>query len=280
MRVAVTGSSGELGKTVTKELLENGYDVIGIDQRPGEKPGPNFILADLADAGQAYGSVYNSDAVVHLGAIRIPGGHPDEVVFRNNVLSTFNVVEAAAKLKLEKVIFASSINVFGFGFASRPFSPAYLPLDEDHPQLPQDPYGLSKVVGEEICAACSRRTGLTAISLRFTWVAYPQTYPEYIPSTWKDPSKGIPSFWSYVDARDCARTIRSCLEKELEGHQAFMIAAEDTFMKTPTSELVKTFFPDLADIRKPLDGNTSMIDTTKAQRTLGFKTQHQYRDYV
>jgi nucleoside-diphosphate-sugar epimerase len=206
------------------------------------------------------------DAVIHLGAIRSPSGHPNEVVFRNNVISTYNVLEAAANLQVSRVVFASSINVLGLGFATKLFSPQYFPIEENHPLKPQDCYSLSKVVGEEICMASSRRTGISTVSLRFMWIGYPNTYADFLSSIWKDPVRGRPMLWSYIDARDAAASCRLSLEAPIKGHEAFFISADETFMKTPTNLLIRDFVPEVKDFRGELMETSSVFDCTKAKK--------------
>ena len=275
----MTGSAGELGKYVTKELIENGYEVVGTDLRLPGKLDYKFILSDLTDLGQVHGCMVGADAVIHLGAIRSPGGQPNEIVFGNNVLSTFNVLEAAANLGLKKVVFASSINVLGFGFATKYFLPKYMPIEEYHPLLPQDCYGLSKVVGEEICAACTRRTGMPTISLRFMWITYSELYSKNLPVMWKDPANGRSSLWSYIDGRDAANSCRLSLEAEVDGHEAFFIAAEDTYMKIPTMDLIRDFLPEISDFRRDIPGTSSIFDCSKAKRLLSFHPAYHWKDH-
>jgi nucleoside-diphosphate-sugar epimerase len=222
----------------------------------------------------------DTEAVIHLGAIRGPGGHPDEVVFRNNVMSTFNVFEAAAGLKIRKVVSASSINVLGFGFATKIFSPAYFPIDEDHPNLPQDSYGLSKLVGEEIASAFSRRTGIPSISLRFTWIGYDSSYPNYLSAIWKDPASGRSSLWGFVDARDAATACSLSLESDTKEHEAMYISADNTMMKIPTAKLIHDYFPETKEFHSKIDGLSSLFDCTKAKKLLGYKPEHHWKEFA
>ncbi|MDA4131450.1 MAG: NAD(P)-dependent oxidoreductase [Thaumarchaeota archaeon] len=280
MKVLVTGGAGELGQYVINDLISHDYEVVSVDQKTQNGVNYRQIIADISDLGQTYGSMRDADAVIHLGAIRSPGGNPDEVVFRNNTIGTFNVFEAAAGLKVKKVVWASSINVLGFGFATKIFSPVYLPIDEDHPCLPQDSYGLSKLVGEEIAAAFSRRTGIPSISLRFTWIGYDHSYSAYLSSIWENPGRGRPNFWGYVDARDAATTCRLSLESEIQGHEAMYISADTTMMKIPTIELVHDYFSGTKEFHGKMEGLSSLFDCTKAKKLLGFHTEHHWKEYV
>src|SRR5260370_19292741 len=117
------------------------------------------IAADLSDLGQTYGALAGADAVIHLAAIPAPVGLPPEVVYRNNVISQFNVFEAAATLGIRRIVYASSISALGFPYQHRWSEPLYVPIDEEHPLLAQDCYALSKAHGEEVGAAFCRRAG-------------------------------------------------------------------------------------------------------------------------
>ena len=98
MRVVVTGSSGKAGRFVVSDLVGHGYDVLAVDLvRPAE-PMADFLLADVTQFGQAAEALADADAVVHLAAIPAPGISTEETTFRTNMLSTFNVFEAARVL--------------------------------------------------------------------------------------------------------------------------------------------------------------------------------------
>ncbi len=277
MKVTVTGGAGELGQFVVRDLIEHGYEVVSVDQRIIKDAPYKQIVADLSDLGQIYGCISGSDAIIHLGAIRAPGANPNEVVFRNNVMGTFNVFEAAACLNLKRVVWASSINVLGFGFAYRKFSPVYLPIDENHPNLPQDCYGLSKLVGEEIAAAFTRRTEIPCVSLRFTWIGNDELYLKYLPGIWKDPGSWRVALWGFVDARDAATACRLSLESEIDGHESMYIGADTTIMKIPSMDLIQEYFPD-SEVRKEIKGTSSLFDCRKAKRILGFQPKHHWKD--
>src|SRR5262245_11723621 len=112
--VLVTGGSGKAGKWVIEELLAHDYTVTNVDLRPSAQV--HTYQAELADLGQVYGILEGKEAVIHLAAIPWPGEHSPEVVFRNNVMSTFNILQAACVLGIKKVIMAGSESALGFPF--------------------------------------------------------------------------------------------------------------------------------------------------------------------
>jgi len=171
MKVLVTGGSGRLGQFAIADLLEHGHEVINADRRRAPENGPNarFVETDLSDVGQVAGLLSDCDAVVHLGAIPSPWGHADEVVFTNNTINTYAVFQAAWITGVQNVVFASSASAYGMAWsvASRP--PSFVPVDESHPFLVAEPYGLSKEVDERTAEMFHRRSGMQAIGLRFHW---------------------------------------------------------------------------------------------------------------
>jgi nucleoside-diphosphate-sugar epimerase len=278
VKVVVTGGSGLAGRHVVADLVKHGHDVLNVDTtKPSQNLSP-YKLVDVEDIGQVYGCLAGADAVVHLAAIPRPTFHTNEVVFRTNVMSLFNMLEAAATLGITRIVFASSVSVLGFPFFYQPLAPQYVPIDEDHPKLPQDPYALSKAVGETVAEAFVRRAGMTVVSLRFPWIHTPETFKEQLVPLWDDPASGASNLWAYIDGRDVAQACRLALETEVIGHEAFFVAAPNLFMKTPTVELVRRFYPK-TEIRAGLDGNESLLSSVKAARVLGYRAQYSWVSY-
>src|SRR5688572_368600 len=102
-KIVVTGGSGKAGIAVVRDLVEQGYDVLNVDIKPSPEAKAPFLRADLTELGQAYEALRGADAVVHLAAIPAPGLQTDEVTFRVNMSSTYNVFSAATALGLERV---------------------------------------------------------------------------------------------------------------------------------------------------------------------------------
>jgi nucleoside-diphosphate-sugar epimerase len=277
MRVVVTGGSGLAGRAVVEELVEHGFDVLNVDLAPSEGP-VQFRRADLADLGQVYGCLRDAEAVVHFAAIPRPSFDVPEVVFRTNVMSTFNVLEAASTLGINRVVYASSVSVLGFPFFVQPFAPDYVPIDEAHALLPQDAYALSKRIGEELADGFTRRGCLTVVSLRFPWIHTPRTFAEQVQPLWKDPAAGASNLWSYIDSRDVAEAARLALTAEVSGHVACFVAASDSFMPIPSRMLVADHYPT-AIIQDGLTDHASLLSSAKAQAMLGFRARYSWRSY-
>src|ERR1700694_5189341 len=207
MRVAVTGASGGIGRYVVQEMLGAGYEVYAIDRVRPTVQVPNRVI-DVRDLGQVVGALHGCEAVIHLAAIPSPVGRAPEEVFATNVLGTFNVFEAAALLGISRLVSISSVSALGVAYSTRPVPLRYVPLDEEHPLLPQDAYGLSKQVGEDICATFHQRTGGDAVSLRFPTVWDSAADPTLLDRMAADEVWGRHTLWTYLDVRDAARACR------------------------------------------------------------------------
>ncbi|MBA2689734.1 MAG: hypothetical protein H0U63_02905 [Burkholderiales bacterium] len=90
----------------------------------------------------------------------------------------------------------------------------------------------------------------------------------------KDPAYRRAGFWTYVDVRDAAAACRLAIEATFSGHRIFNVAAPTSNMREPTQELIRRFFPELNDIRSEQDANWSGLDSTRAERELGFRARH------
>jgi len=280
MRVAVTGGSGLAGFAAVEHLLDAGHAVISIDRRPPPKAITEYRLVDCQDLGQVCGACRGVDAILHLAAIPRPIHHSPDEVFRTNIMTTFNIFEAAAVLEIPRVVYVSSMSVTGLPFSYRPIRLAYLPIDEAHPQAPQDAYALSKALGEDIAAAFVRRMAgaLSVVSLRFPWIHTPATFKSTLTPLQDDPAGGATNLWGYIDTRDVARACRLALEADISGQEAFYISARNTFMKTDTVSLAQAYYPEVG-IRSPLAGKASLFDCSKAAAALGFEALYSWEDY-
>ncbi|HVU12220.1 MAG TPA: NAD(P)-dependent oxidoreductase [Phototrophicaceae bacterium] len=269
-RVLVTGGSGKLGKFVIDDLQAHGYAVLNADRRPLDHV--RTIEADLCNPGHVYAAMSGVDAVVHLAAIPHPLGNPPEVVFQTNVMSTFNILQAALTLGVKKIVLASSVSAVGTAFAFRPVDLQYLPIDEAHPLLSQDAYGLSKMVGEELAEGFARRDpALSLTSLRFTSIITPEEAPVMFAHLRESGESN--AFWTYIDARDAAIATRLSIEYNPPGHRAFYINAPRTYMPQPTLDLLRRRYPNVQLKPDKLTGTTAPVDCSPARDLLGFEPQ-------
>jgi nucleoside-diphosphate-sugar epimerase len=277
-KVVVTGGSGLLGTWVLKEFVSHGYQVLNADVKKPEENICDTVIVDLTDLGEVYGALQGADAVVHLAAIPVAYSHPNEVTFRNNTLATYNVLEAAAGLGIKNAVLASSESSYGICFAKERFDPQYVPIDEAHPQLPEDSYGLSKIVNEETAKMMHRRTGMQVVSFRLGNVIAPPMYQNF-PSFIHDASQRDRILWSYIDTRDAAAACRLAVEKQGLGAVELNLAGDDTSMDIPSRDLMKAEFPNVP-IKENLGEFESLLNSDKAKELLGWKPVHFWRDNV
>ena len=276
--IVVTGAAGRLGRMVVQLLVDQDREVLATDRLAADELPAEFVRCDLADARAVERILRDAESVVHMGAIPGPLREDPSIIFDNNVASTFNVMMSAAELGLRRVVFSSS--AFGMGWAQdgNAFVPLYLPLDEEHPMMPFEPYGLSKQVGEEIGRMIARSSDTTVVSLRFTNVASPEVQAEF---PWQAPTPENPLtlvMWAYADARDVAEAHVLALDAEIQEYEAFMIAQPSSRFKEPTIDLVRNNFGDRVEIREGLGGTASVISTEKAQRLLGWRPRYEWTE--
>jgi nucleoside-diphosphate-sugar epimerase len=273
-KIVVTGGSGKAGRAVIKDLLAHDYDVLNVDLLPSQEKLSPYLKTDLTDLGQVFEVLHGADAVVHLGAIPAPGLQPEEATFRNNTLSTYNIFSAATTLRLQRVVWASSETTLGLPFERE--KPVYAPIDEEHPLYPESSYALSKVISEEMARQFNRWSGVPFVGLRFSNIMEPHDY-ERFGSFSNDPNVRKWNLWGYVDARDVAQSCRLGLEADIQGAEAFIIAAADTVMNQSSHELLAEVFPGV-----PLHGEIEEFETLlsirKARKLLGYNPQHSWRN--
>ena len=273
-KVVVTGGSGRLGQLVIHELLSHDYQVLSLDRlRPAVNLCPSWI-ADLRSSGDVYEALVGAYGVIHLGAYQAPGLAPDAEVFSNNVTATYNVLKAASDLGVKKAVIASSTAAFGFIYASKRILPEYLPLDENHPSRPHDPYGLSKLVGEQIADSLALlHADMTISSLRFPGVVFDRSY-ESVRERWQDPGARAKTSWAYIDVRDAANACRLAIEAEFNGHEVMIVAAPASSMREPTVDLIGQYLDKGIPVKTARTGNWSGVNSAKAEKILGFQAQY------
>lgn len=283
MRVLVTGTAGRVGSAVATEFLSHGYTVRGLDKNPpreGLRGSIETVYADLSDRFAMLRAVEGCDAIAHLAAIPNPV-HGEEGIFQTNVTGTQYLLAAAEAQGIKRVALASTCCTFGIYFAHHPIDPQYFRMDEQHPTLPQDLYGLSKILNEETAAAYTRRSGMTTVCLRLTSVvdfSNRQHLHWWAHSLSTDADRRN-DMWSYIEVRDAARAFRLAIENPTEGTSSVaIIASRNSLTAHDIRHLVQKHFPALAHFVTELSPTDSLYNTDAAEKIFGFVAEHNWRD--
>jgi nucleoside-diphosphate-sugar epimerase len=274
MKIAVTGGSGQLGRSLVPYLLEQEHAVVSIDRAlpavlpaPGERR-PEYLVADVRDFGELVASLRGCDALVHLAAHRSPVYHPDIVVYNENTVGSYNALSAAATLGIRRVCLASSINAIGGAFSRAPRYD-YFPVDELHPTYAEDAYSLSKWVLEQQADAFARRFEWMSIaSLRFHGLVESIRMPDGFPASLA--AVTLRHLWAYTLLSEANRACLLALTAEFAGHEPFFIVAPRTISPERSLDLARRHYPQ-AEIRGDLSGNNGFYDCGKAERILGWR---------
>ncbi len=280
MRILVTGGSGLVGRPVVN-CLSGGNDVTVLDIVEPKDQGVAFVRADVLDFESMRKLIKDYDAVVHLAAISYPPKDAYEKTFRLNVMGTFNVLDACAVNGIRRVVFTSSDSTIGLQYGKRTARASYLPVDEHHPTLPEDAYGLSKLVCEEMCRSYARGHDMSITVLRPVWVWGDNEHVAHYRHSTEHPEEWPQGLWSYAWDTDVARAVEAGLDAAWEsGCEVFFIAAANNGTRFPTRELISRFTPEVTDIRAPLEGYESLIDTTKAKQMLGWEPECTWEEFL
>lgn len=287
-RVAVTGGNGKIGEAILAELDAHGYKTINISRgKRQEDISERFQSIDLLDAGSVYGSLARTDpdAIIHMGTIPGPTDHPGFETYESSVQSAYHVLEAATNLALESVVLPSSINVMGAAYQEAPTDVRYLPVDEDHPLTPRDPYAIAKHAMEVTADGFARNPDAPTISsLRYPWVATDEELRE----TFVDADRsleGLADVWhhttrdvlfSYLHIEDAASIARLAAEASFDGHERFWAVADDTTAAVDSATLAEHYYPD-ATVNDSLETDQSLISTEKARRVLDWEPDRTWK---
>lgn len=292
-RIVFTGGTGKAGRHVVPYLVDKGYEVLNVDLAPLDYPGVNTINADIADSGQMFDVLSSHfgfegyetgigpapiDAVVHFAAVPRVLIKPDNETFRINTIGTYNVIEAAVKLGIKKIIVASSETTYGVCFAEGDKNFHHFPLEEDYDTDPMDSYGLSKVLNEKTARAFAMRYGADIYALRIGNVIEPHEYDRF-PAFLADPMSRKRNAWSYIDARDLGQIVDLAIRKDGLGFQVFNAVNDTITAKLPTREFLEKYCPAVP-IRRELGEFEAPLSNRKTREVLGFREEHDWRKYV
>ncbi len=166
-KVLVTGGAGYIGSHVVKELLKNGYEPVVFDNlQSGHREavkGGVLIYGDLSDS-EALKRLfldYDINSVMHFAADCLVGESMENPwkYYKNNVINSIRLLELMENFNVKNIVFSSSASVYG--------EPQEIPISEDHPCKPTNPYGETKLIFEKMLEAASKTGKINYISLRY-----------------------------------------------------------------------------------------------------------------
>jgi len=293
MRLLFTGGSGKAGKHCIDYLHNQGHTILNVDLIDLGHDSVQTRLADITDAGQIFDvmssyanyheldlgqGVPKFDAVIHFAAIPRLMMTSDNECYRVNTLGTYNVLDAAIKFGIKKVIFASSETTYGVCFADGEVKPDYLPIDENHSTIPQDSYAMSKVVNEATAKSFQRRSGIDIYGLRINNVIEPHEYKEKFPAYMENPDLRRRNIFSYIDARDLGQMVQKCLDTDGLGYEVFNVSNDDHSVGLSSEKLIETYYQGI-EIKTPRFPE-SFYSNEKAKKLLGFQPCYSWRAYL
>ncbi|QRM33165.1 NAD(P)-dependent oxidoreductase [Microvirga sp. VF16] len=288
MKVFITGAAGQIGQRLALGLLKQGHEITCLDLAPAPAGLENvWVQGDLSDLEKLSMLMEGFGAVVHLSAISDPiewERYPE--IIDVNVVGTFNVFEAARRANIKRIVFASSICAIGPISWTKPWTPDYLPMDDDHPRRPDDNYGATKLMGETLARGFHVRFGMEVVCLRFTGVLFPDK-PESIEryQKWLSDPHGelVNRLWSYLRSEDALEAIERSLRAPKIGYERVLLAAPDSAVgKESLSNLVAQHFPQrlaqVQSLEKVAGENASLISTQSCFDLFGWRPSRSYRD--
>jgi len=273
-KILLTGGAGLVGRTLTP-MLRGAHEVRHFETaNPGD--GLPCIQGDLRDRPALERACSGMDAVIHVAALhgRAWQAAGDETAFDVNFNGTRNVLEAAVRQGIRRVVFTSSIWATGHGP-----NPPYLPIDENLPREPVELYGLTKALGEKLCRYYAAKFGLSILILRPGGIRPADNY-----------SPGIAGFlFGTVDVRDVARAHVLALESPAGACcEAFIITADsplcrvapEDYRRDPAATLDRVIPGATAAVaagRLKLDPNAEWYSIEKARRVLGYAPEYNFQ---
>lgn len=280
MKVLITGGTGRVGRFTVGELIAAGHKVCSLDlERSETLPGEcQQIEVDLNNAGEVYDGMarFRPEAVCHIAANPSPSDASRQGTFANNVLSTYNVFQAAGDFGVRRLIYAGS--EMATGWLTTEELPQRFPFNEEDRVDSPNAYALSKYLGEVIADSfVVRHPEMAICSLRINNVIMPDWYYRLEERRKDFMTKGDFNFWSYVDVRDVASAFRAALEGESSGHEVYLIAAADNCLDIPLQEAIQKRFGKAGNFAPDFQPHQSAFDTSKFCKQFDWKPSYSWR---
>lgn len=293
-KALVTGGAGFIGSHIAAGLLEKGIETAVLDnfymgKRDNIPSGAQLIEADILDIDKLNQALVGVDIVFHEAA-RVSIRHSLNDFYNDanvNIMGTVNVIKAVIKNKVKKIIYASSMAVYG--------NSRYLPVDEGHPLEPTSAYGISKLTSEKYCLGMAKFFDFEAVSLRyFNTYGTKQTLTPYVgvitifinrllgdkPPVIFGDGKQIRDFVAVEDVA-CANIL--AMEKGVSGQVFNIGTGKSRSINDIASLIIKHIKPGIkSEYAPPQPGEpaSSVADITSAGKLLGFRPRHELEDKI
>jgi nucleoside-diphosphate-sugar epimerase len=299
-RIVFTGGSGKAGRHCIPYLLNQGHKVLNLDlidfpaDHLPEGKSVYTLKTNLTDAGQTFNALSSlfdmseyglpehpgpPDAVIHFAAYARNMIVPDSETYQVNVMSTYNIIEAATKLGIKKIIIASSETTYGVCFAQGDAEYDSFPLDENtYDRNPMDTYACSKLTGERIGRSFARRFDADIYALIIGNVIEPHEYARDFPVHVGKPETRKRNAWSYIDARDLGQICDLCVQKSGLGFQVFNATNDRITTTVPTKKFLEENCKG-TKITREMGEWEAPLSNKKIKDVLGFKEEHDWRKY-
>jgi len=274
-KAMVTGGSGFLGSHVADALARSGYQVVILDLNPATTYPVRKVDLNILDEVKA--ATQDVDYICHLGGVGDVYLAMDKpyLASASNVLGTCNIMEAALKNGVKKVIYASTWEVYG--------KPVYQPMDEEHPCAPEHFYGITKLAGEQMSLAYDRLKGVPALALRLGTAYGTRMRPNSVFSIFVDrAAKGEPLIVKgsgkqsrqFTHASDIARGFLLAMEADTRG-VALNLASNESITISQLAETVCRHLPTEVKYEEERIGEvpSAKVTSEKARRLLGWKAE-------
>ncbi|MGW0229209.1 NAD-dependent epimerase/dehydratase family protein [Actinopolymorpha singaporensis] len=295
MRIAITGAAGWLGRYVTA-ALETSHELVLIDNVAPEEatifdpsaPGgrrrlplspswPYHHLDILDDEGLSR-ALTDVEVVVHLAGRPTGEWENAKATVMTNIVGTFNVFDQARMAGARRVVNASSINAFGtFYWRVSGRSPMHrsLPLTEDEPVTPEDPYSMSKATTEVLGATFNRAFGFEAVNLRFAGVWSESTYDAALDAGLPATKEWADDLFQWVHVLDVTQGITKAALVDTVVPVPITLAAADTRAPEPTLEVLAKLRPELIQyLCEPLPKRAGLLSIARARTFLGYEPRY------